>query len=374
MSSILLIINEFSDESCPATRLAYDFGRNMAATSEFRIIQVNLRTKYRPGGTNPVRVLSLVAMHLMLPFLLFFWRLRGLMKHTKVVQLVLTLPPLIHIAATWWGHLLGLKTVVWYQDAHPELEARILERHGHLLSARFIRLLDHTWLRLADGIIALDQAMADLLCSISPVKNIKISPPWITYVSPPKALRAPSQDSPLKILYAGNYGFAHDLQPLTSFLAQLDNASKAMIKITATGMSETSRAGFSEMFSRAGVEVQTIPRMASFQDLCAMMDHFDFGLVSLNETYAGLACPSKAFTYISQGLPVLYIGPSKTLPDSLTKEGWGISLEQLKAAFSPPESIKSKVTAPLSKIGQTLPSPAISGLSTVRGVIESVVS
>ncbi|MCX6125864.1 MAG: hypothetical protein NTV34_14110, partial [Proteobacteria bacterium] len=352
------------------TKMAYDFGRNLLAEGVVRPVQFNLRTRYAPGGTAPRRILSMLAMHLILPVILCYWRILCLVTGRKLTQLATTLPPLIHINASIFGRTLSIPTVVWYQDAHPELEARICERKGLHFMAHMLRKLEFMWVGSTSQIVALDDAMATLIQQIKPNHPVKIAHPWITYVNPPKALRAPRADGTLKIFYAGNYGFAHDLEPLIKYIFELPQAVRDKIEITATGMNDLARAKFSRIFADVGVSIKTLPRMDSFAAVCDLMSQFDLGLVSLKMDCAGLASPSKAFTYISQGLPILYVGPPGTMPDQVSKQGWGINLDQLKAMTSQGGFSSTILRQNLSQNGNIYPDPSQRGYEVLRAAIE----
>ena len=327
----VVIVNEFSDVNCPVTKLVYDLGDELTKHAATKIVQANLRTKYRPGGTRWQRVLSLGVMHLIMPFVMVYQRLAAKINRQRFCVLVTTLPPLLHWNLLLLSVVLRFRCVVWYQDAHPEIEARILARKGLHHLAKALVLVDRWILSLAPHLVVLDDAMADLMCKSRHISgsHLSVAPPWTAFVTPAKPMRQPSSDfsvtEPLRLIYAGNYGFAHDLGPFSTLLATLTPQEKNCLKIVGIGMNETSRRAFQDVFNRVGIQVETLARVESFSKLLVVFQNADLGIVSLRDDYAGIAAPSKAYTYVSQGLPIIYSGPPHTLPDRLVDDGLGFT-------------------------------------------------
>ncbi len=324
----VVLVNEFSDENCPVTKLVYDLGYDLRRNENTVVVQANLRTKYRPGGTRWQRILSLVAMHILMPLVTVVQKILARIQRERLVFVVTTLPPLIHWELALICMFLRIPIIIWYQDAHPEIEARYLKQCRLGCIADVLTSLDRLILCLASRIVVLDNAMADLLREnrgIDPSK-ILVAPPWTTFVNPAKPIRGRFHPPDIKLLYAGNYGLAHDLSPLAHELATLPTDIRSRVRITGIGMNEDSRRAFEALFIAAGVSVNTLPRADSFSALLGMFDEYQFGIVSLRADFAGIAAPSKAFTYLSQGLPILYVGPERALPSDLVDMGMGLNL------------------------------------------------
>lgn len=326
-----IIINEFSDRGCPVTKMAFDFGDYLQGQGR-SVQQVYIGRRYRPGGLAVRRILNLIMLHLLLPPILFGAKLRSIMHRESVVVVATTLPPLVHWSAVLWGKFLALPVVCWYQDAHPELEARLLERRNQMVVPKLLRALDAFFLRLAAGVVTLDESMLLFLKNrLEPKADMRflVAAPWVTYKDEAYPLKTVPQTRPLKFLYAGHYGFAHDLSDLVKVLGAMGIASRKNVRISFVGMNAASQALIRNQFSGLEMLLDFISRKESFDELCMLMREYDFGIVSLNEKLYGIACPSKAFTYLSQGLPILYVGPPHTLSSQLCASGWGIALRDI---------------------------------------------
>lgn len=362
----VVIVNEFSDLNCPVTKLVYDLGTELTKNTGTKVVQANLRTKYRPGGTRWQRVLSLVVMHLVMPFIVMYQWLAAKICRQRLCVLVTTLPPLLHWNLLLISLVLKFRCVVWYQDAHPEIEVRILNKKGFVRVANALSTLDRLILSLAPHIVVLDRAMAELMMKSRHINQaqLSIAPPWTAFVAPAKPLRQPpsitSSDSPpLRLIYAGNYGFAHDLRPFSRLLETLTPEEKTRITVVGIGMNDMSRQSFQNVFRSVGIRVETRPRVESFQNLLAVFENADLGIVSLREEYAGIAAPSKAYTYVSQGLPILYSGPDATLPAQLVEAGLGYSTNDFVSL------IRNHSVPQLRQAGQCSADPKTESIATL---------
>ncbi|NRA66673.1 MAG: hypothetical protein HRU19_19450 [Pseudobacteriovorax sp.] len=188
--------------------------------------------------------------------------------------------------------------------------------------------LDKKIIRLFQAYIALDEAMAVNLRTKA-CKPVFVANPWATYVTPSKPLALKDWEKTLKLVYAGNYGAAHDLSPFLQYLKGQPVIIKSQLSISFVGMPAPIGTALRDRFLEVGVAAEFLPRFSSFSKLLQFLHRFHFGIVSLKDCQRGLACPSKAFTYVSQGIPLCYVGPNKTLTDSLLEKGWGISYTQL---------------------------------------------
>ena len=131
-------------------------------------------------------------------------------------------------------------------------------------------------------------------------------------------------------------------------------------------MSESGLIRLRTLFSGLKCELNYLPRLAALTDLVELMSTFDLGVVSLEEGQAGVACPSKAFSYLSQGLPILYVGPEHTLTWNLCKAGWGYTVDDLLA-------LNYRRNLPVSaRVGDVFPDPGVPARQAIYDLIEDV--
>ncbi len=319
MQSNVLFINEYFGGSSPTGKLLNDL-HGFLRSSGFDSNYFSLRTDYKPGGLRFSRLLNFIYFHAVLPFIL----LRFILTHKNPVVVSLTSPPLAHWSALIFGRIFNIPVFVWYMDAHPELEIRLFLPK---LLGRFCAFLDVKILSLCRGFIALDPASKLFLETKTrgKIPTVEI-PPWITYLEPGKELHLKLQkDSPLKFIYAGNFGHAHSLDLFCAVLEETALQRTKAIQITFVGMPVGDVLKVSERLKKIpSVEIKTLGRLENIQSLYDILTSHDFGIVSLTGGMEGIAVPSKAFTYLSLGLPIFYVGSDGTLAAQLCEKGWGI--------------------------------------------------
>ncbi|MCC7087451.1 MAG: glycosyltransferase family 4 protein [Pirellulales bacterium] len=251
-------------------------------------------------------------------WLRFWWRsLFWLFRWSRTTPaLYFTNPPILPWVG--WIHRLlrGQRYAVIFYDIYPDYLVNLGALRPRGFIASIWRWLNRRTLHRAEAVITLGAHMAEHLARQfndnrpGPRKIIAVYP-WANTdeLRPlPKAenpfARAHGQADKLTIMYSGNMGIGHDLD---SMLA----AAERMQPLTAMHF----------MFIGGGprsIEVrnQLSERRlanASFLDLVPedqlrySLSTADVALVSLENTVAGLAVPSKAFTFLSVGAPLVVI-------------------------------------------------------------------
>lgn len=327
----VLLVSEFPVKSgAPTGALASDLEAYLASQKHTAVRFLTISRPYVPGGLSPSRIWNLVFLHVSMCFVLPVERVLSVLKGHQLCVVATTSPPFIHWTSSILARIFRVPTIIWFQDAHPEIEARALEKKRYFRTAKALRLLNRYFTTSTASFVALDEAMRSDFVNRTGYRNrSEVVPPWSTYLSPARPIRLPPKNGSYKILYAGNYGKVHDLTPLAKALSRKSQDEQSRISMTFVGMNVASQEKLKDLFSELIVNLNFMPRLALKEDLIELFKMFDFGIVSLAENSKGVACPSKALTYLSQGLPILYIGPNHTLPWQLIREGWGIFTEDL---------------------------------------------
>jgi hypothetical protein len=264
-------------------------------------------TRYAPGGFRLARLIGLVWVYAALPFRIVFGRYD--------VVLARTTPPGVQNWAALWAHLVGAKSICWLMDYHPEIEARYLEKRawGRPL-ARVLRAFDRACWRYQDAVIVLDEAMRELMETLTPDLPIIVHPTWnpsSQQAFDPVSNPLPAPGEPLRMLYGGNLGNSHPLEDFERLIQRI--CVERPVSITVMGSSPSGNERFLDLGERTGAEVKLVPRrpFAEIGQTCAE-DQVLLGIVLLMSESAGLVAPSKFAGYLCNGLPLLYIGPRGT--------------------------------------------------------------
>lgn len=364
--ALVSIVNEFGPNSAPVGDLAFDASEHLRLANQGQTDNVYVTKSYQPGGLKPRRLLNAAKLFCYLPWYMSRRKIQGLQTGRRVIVIAITTPPLLHWLAILVGKLLRIDTYVWYQDAHPYLTSHSLKNRLPMLGQALIAL-DRLILRGARGFIALDQSMKQHLvgCGV-PATKISIAPPWTTYMSPPAPIKGPV-GGPLKLIYAGNYGKAHDLSPLTTQLAQLSYPQQRAFELHFLGLSSQAQTQITELCQDVECTIKFHPRLPHRDQVGSFLRQFDLGIVCLKSEYFGYACPSKAFSYLSQGLPILYVGEPDTLAFELVQQGYGV-LPAPQLFSEPHHYIHNQIKG---RIGQIFLDPKSQSQETISSLILS---
>jgi colanic acid biosynthesis glycosyl transferase WcaI len=232
------------------------------------------------------------------------------------VVVTLTAPP----GLSWIGWLMkrihGCRHVAWEMDLYPDI-AIALEIH---VASWTSRMLDYPR-RRADAVIAPGRCMkARLLKHQIPDDRILVVENWADgrRIFP---LPFPLQ-KPLRILYSGNLGMAHDVATIRAVMVHLANLPEFHFVFSGGGLARRELIDFCR---DRGIGNVSFPGYVSLEDLGASLAECHVGLVTQKSSTLGAVVPSKIYGLMAAGRPVLYIGPAEANPALLIDKfncGW----------------------------------------------------
>jgi hypothetical protein len=365
MATRFLLVNEYVDHSAPTGQVASDVQAHLQRSPGVEVESFCGRGKYSPGGFRIRRLANLVWVHGVLFFRLAAFRAKLAIRRESGLVCVFTSPPLIHLTCIVLCRLLGLPVVAWLMDIHPDVAFVKVRRKGSSEGGR-LGLLNSSILPLAQGVVVLDEGMRERLLA-NGVSRILVLPPWSTYAEPAFALKRPPSSGPIRLVYAGNYGWAHDFRPFVKAFGTLPLEKQLALNIDVVGVSPAARVELAKLLEHFPGPVRFHSRFESFPALLAFLREADFGIVSLRHSCKGLLCPSKILTYVSQGLPFLFAGPTPSLASTLRSAGWGLGVQEFV-------SLLQKSDAPWSQlvVGETFENPRGSCLDSLEFFFEAI--
>jgi glycosyltransferase involved in cell wall biosynthesis len=232
------------------------------------------------------------------------------------VVITLTAPP----GLAWIGWLMkrihGCRHVAWEMDLYPDI-AIALEMH---VAGWTSRMLDFPR-RRADAVIAPGECMkARLLQHQIPDDRILVVENWADgrRIFP---LPFPKQ-KPLRILYSGNLGMAHDVATIRAVMVQLANLPEFHFAFSGGGLARRELIDFCQKLGIGNVSFSGYVRL---KDLGTSLAECHVGLVTQKSPTLGAVVPSKVYGLMAAGRPVLYIGPEEATPALLIDKfdcGW----------------------------------------------------
>lgn len=250
------------------------------------------------------------------------WQFRGNFKKRKITvvysikatleivfsgkrnRVYYTHPPLFFVLGLLFRLIRRDRYVIHVMDVFPEI---LYESIPWTKAFRFILdPLSIIALKKAEKVIVIGKCMEKIIRS----KGIEKS--RITYFPNFSGLEIPPVPVGIEsrvwhIFYGGNIGYGHDL----SSLLHLANAFPTLVRITIVGngvyLKQTRE--IIERNGLANVEVYTNLDDETFMQHAGSAD---FHFINLRESYSGLMVPSKFYSALKWGIPVLYEGKKGT--------------------------------------------------------------
>ncbi len=242
------------------------------------------------------------------------WRALSISRPDVVVTL--TAPP----GLAWIGWLAqrarGCRHVTWEMDLYPDIAIAL----DIPVAAWTSPILDFPR-RRADTIIALGDCMKTrLLQHRIPEDRITVAENWADgrNIFPAPFPKLP----PMRILYSGNLGLAHDVATIRAVIEHLADRPDFLFAFAGGGLARKELIEFSQERGIGNISFQGYVRL---QDLGASLGECHIGLVTQKPTTLGAIVPSKIYGLMAAGRPVLYIGPASATPAVLIQKfdcGW----------------------------------------------------
>ena len=235
-------------------------------------------------------------------------RLYKLADYRSVV--VYSNPPILPWIASWGKLLFGTKLIFVSYDLYPEVATRT----GTLREGNFIcRLMNHInkcVFRRADHVVALSSEMKDYIVANRPISADKVSviPNWYAdHFSPVVGGQNRFQktvDGKFTVSYFGNMGTAQDMQTILGAIRILKDDPNVFFLFAGHGNKMQMLKEIVQQEEIRNVMIHDFLHGEAFRDALAVSD---CALVSLAQGVTGLCVPSKTYSYMMQGIPLIAI-------------------------------------------------------------------
>lgn len=260
-------------------------------------------------------------------FTLFYlaaaWRCVILPRHDVVI--CFTTPPFIALVGVLLKWIKGTRLVYWTMDLYPEVAgAAGVMKHGSLLWS-VLSWIDRLCLRNSDRVVALGHCMEEKLIAKGALpETIRTICVWSGAEKFPVRARI---DNPLRkewnigerftILYVGNFGLGHDMEAIAGAVEQLKNEDDIRWLFIGEGKTKPI---LEERVRACGAKNVTISGYQTREQLPEVLDVGDAHLVTLLPGWEGLILPSKFFSILAAGKPVLWVGPRESECGTILRE------------------------------------------------------
>ena len=251
----------------------------------------------------------------------------------KTPILVFSTPPLL----PWLGWLFrvtrGHPYAVMVHDVYPDVLVALRKLPESHLVARIWRSLNRAAYERAELVMTLGEHMAKRLrASFDPActehGSVEVISPWAdtNEIQPvPKTgnwfATKFDQLSKLTVMYSGNMGFSHDIATMLLAAEKLRDRTDIHFMFIGSGPKWQSVADVIEQKQLTNVTL--LPWQAE-EVVPFSLSAADIAFVSLREELTGTMLPSKAFSFMAAGVPLLVSsGDHGELPDLVAKYGLG---------------------------------------------------
>ena len=235
-------------------------------------------------------------------------RLFQFAKYRSVI--VYSNPPILPWVASWAKLLFGTKLVFVSYDLYPEVATRT----GTLREGNFIcRLMDHInkcVFRRADAVVALSSEMKEYIAGHRPVseETVAVIPNWFEDRFSSKERTDNTFRDVVKgrftVSYFGNMGTAQDMDTILGAIRRLQEEKNVFFLFAGHGNKMETLKRIVQEEKLENIAIFDFLHGKDFQDALAVSD---CALVSLAQGVTGLCVPSKTYSYMMQGIPLLAI-------------------------------------------------------------------
>ena len=231
-------------------------------------------------------------------------------------------PPILPYVAYKAHKKYGVKIIFVSYDVYPEIAVNTgsLSRNG--LIACVMNAINEKIYSNVYKVVALSEDMKDFILANRKVDEdkVKVIPNWFEKI----LYNPPCNRGPFTVTYLGNMGTCQDMETLINAAADLKNDSSIRFVIGGQGNKAEWVRKFVAENGMANVEIYPF---ISGDDYEKIMNESNCFVVSLERNINGLCFPSKYYSYLAYGRPVLAISEANCLTYEIEKEQVGFSVD-----------------------------------------------
>jgi glycosyltransferase involved in cell wall biosynthesis len=238
------------------------------------------------------------------------------------IVVALTDPPLIGIGAWPVARLRGAKLVHWIQDIYPEIAVALT---GHTWLGVVSPMRNLAW-RRAEACVTLGTDMAGLIRAAGvKAHQLTVIPNWAPsgLTTQPATAAASLRDAwglagKFVVLYSGNLGRVHDLEPLLDVAHHLRAHAHIVLLFVGSGAQLAPLKAAAAQRGLNNVQFRPPQPRATLATSLALGD---VHLVTLRPGCERSVFPSKLYGICAIGRPVFFVGPADCELARLVREG-----------------------------------------------------
>ena len=243
------------------------------------------------------------------------------LKHFKDVDYCITYtnPIFLPFMIAVIKKIYRFKMILVMYDLYPDaaIKAGVLKDNSAI--SKLFDKANRYALKCSDAIVALSEECRQYIAKYKRIDNEKIYniPNWYK-----KQKININDHSKLNIIYGGNMGVMQDMETIKNIILKLKNRDDIQFTICGHGNKKHEIENF---ILNNHISNCTIYGMLQKEDYDKLLDEMDLAFVSLEKFAHGLGSPSKAYSYLSKGLPLIVImDPDSELYKDINEFNCGI--------------------------------------------------
>jgi len=210
---------------------------------------------------------------------------------------------------------------IWEMDLYPDVAFATGTVRPDTWLARALEYAIDWPRRQAHGILVLGECMRDRLLrrGILPAQLVTVDN-WADSARLPFQPLPPAP--PLRVLYSGNLGVVHEIETVLALMTELRDDGRIEFVFAGGGVRYIELQALCRERGLPNVRFEGYEDGERFTDRLAACH---LGLVTLRQGCEGTVVPSKFYSLLASGRPVLYIGPGAATPARRIREhacGW----------------------------------------------------
>lgn len=235
-------------------------------------------------------------------FFISIFRNRRKLKGADVV-ITYSSPPINPIIPAWLSKSYGFKLIYVAYDIYPDMAYKFgyLKYHG-LVGTLFSKANDFVYKRCSKIVVLSDEMRRYFIDNIGYAEKVTIIPNWYLDANY-KSHQA--KVGGLNVLYGGNLGIVQDVDTMFGGIVSLKDHKKVKFYFAAHGGRLDTFFGEIKTQKITSVIKMGYMLKKKYDDF---LSDVDIAIISLDKHMVGLASPSKFYSYIAKGKPVIFIG------------------------------------------------------------------
>lgn len=220
-------------------------------------------------------------------------------------------PPILPWIASWAKVLFGTKLVFVAYDLYPEVATVTHTLREGSIICRLMNHINKCVFRRADRVVALSTEQRECILRTRPASEdqVTVIPNWYRDQGEQPRSREDNSFRELTkgrfvVSYFGNMGTMQDMQTILDTIRALREEKDIFFLFAGHGNKmETLR----QIIAREGIDNVCIRSFLHGKDFRDALEISDCALISLEKGATGLCVPSKTYSYMMQGIPLLAI-------------------------------------------------------------------